>query len=83
MFEPKAGGVGDADQPCYLCLFLPDHQLRQHVANTEDVKEWNLKIELLVYLSILLYYQAYLVWVPLPRSKHINSSPQSISETVK
>ena len=42
MFEPEAGGVGDADQPCYLCLLLPDHQLRQHVANTEDVEKWNL-----------------------------------------
>ena len=42
MFEPEAGGVGDADQPCYLCLLLPDHQLGQHVANTEDVEKWNL-----------------------------------------
>ena len=83
MFEPEAGGVGDADQPRYLGLLLPDHQLGQHVANTEDVEKWNLKIEWLVYLSILLCNQAYLVWVPLPRSKHINSSPQCISETVK
>ena len=42
MFEPEAGGVCDADQPRYLGLLLPDHQLRQHVANTEDVEKWNL-----------------------------------------
>ena len=86
MFEPEAGGVGDADQPRYLGLLLRDHQLGQHVANTEDVEKWNLQVEWLVFVAILLYYtnnQAYLVWVPLPRSKHINSSPQSISETVK
>ena len=58
MFEPEAGGVGDADQPCYLGLLLPDHQLRQHVANTEDVEKWNLKVERLVFYAILLYNQA-------------------------
>ena len=54
MFEPEAGGVSDADQPRNLCLLLPDHQLGQHVANTEDVEKWNLKIEWLVYVAILL-----------------------------
>ena len=43
MFKPEAGGVCDADQPRYLGLLLPDHQLGQHVANTEDVEKWNLK----------------------------------------
>ena len=48
MFEPEAGGVSNADEPCYLGLLLPDHQLGQHVANTEDVEKWNL-IEWLVF----------------------------------
>ena len=56
MFEPEAGGVGDADQPRYLGLLLPDHQLGQHVANTEDVEKWNLQVEWLVFVAILLYY---------------------------
>ena len=33
----------DNDQPCHLGLLLPGHQLRQHVAHAENVREGNLE----------------------------------------
>ena len=46
MFDPKARGVCDADQPGQLSVLLPGHQLWQHVAHAENVSERNLQVSL-------------------------------------
>ena len=43
MFDPEAGGVRYADQAGQLGVLLPGHQLWEHVAHAENVREGNLE----------------------------------------
>lgn len=56
MFDSEAGCVRDADQPRQLGVLLPGHQLGQHVAHAENVRERDLKmIHWLVAVEIKLF----------------------------
>ena len=77
MFDPKARGVCDADQPRQLSVLLPGHQLWQHVAHAENVSERNLQLSLWAQGNQAL---ANLVWIPASWSEYIDSSSKMISK---